>query len=170
MSTSRTPKTPARSGRRAQRGFTLIELMITVAIVAILSSIAYPSYKDYIARGRRAEAQSQLMQAAQWMERFYAENYAYDKNTAGVAVTDAALFAARSSQSPTSGTAAYTIAVATAGTGSTSTYTVTATRAGTMVGDKCGNFQITSTGVRQLVNFTSAAGATQVAAMQSCWR
>lgn len=168
MNTSRTPKTPARSGRGAQRGFTLIELMITLAIVAILSAIAYPSYKDYIARGRRAEAQSQLMQAAQWMERFYAENYAYDQNTAGVAV--ATMLAARYSQSPTSGTAAYTIAVAVTGTGSTSTYTVTATRAGTMVGDKCGNFQITSTGVRQLVSYTASAGATQVAAMQSCWR
>ncbi|OYY62256.1 MAG: hypothetical protein B7Y51_08845 [Burkholderiales bacterium 28-67-8] len=170
MNTSCTSKTLAPSARRGQRGFTLIELMITVAIVAILSSIAYPSYRDYIARGRRAEAQSQLMQAAQWMERFYAENYAYDQNTAGVAVTDATLFPARYSQSPTSGTAAYTIAVATTGTGSTSTFTVTATRAGTMANDKCGNFQITSTGVRQLVNYTSAAGATQVAAMQSCWR
>ncbi len=170
MNTSCQLETPGSGDRSAQGGFTLIELMITVAIVAILSSIAYPSYRDYVARGRRAEAQALLMQSAQWMERFYAENYAYDQNTAGVAVTDATLFPARYSQSPTSGTAAYTIAVATTGTGSTSTFTVTATRAGTMVGDKCGNFQITSTGVRQLVNYTSAAGATQVAAMQSCWR
>ena len=151
---------------RRQRGFTLIELMITVAIVAILSAIAYPSYSDYIARGRRAEAQSQLMQSAQWMERFYAENYSYSQNTAGVAVTDAALFPARYSQSPTSGTASYTIAVAATAT----TYTVTATRAGPMVEDKCGNFQITHTGVRQLVGFSTSAGASQVLAMQSCWR
>jgi type IV pilus assembly protein PilE len=161
-----TPPLELTPALRGQRGFTLIELMVTVAIVAILSSIAYPSYRDYIARGRRAEAQSQLMQSAQWMERYYAENYTYSQNTAGVAVTDAALFAARYSQSPTSGTAAYTIAVAATAT----TYTVTATRTGMMAGDKCGNFQITHTGVRKLVNYTSSAGASQVLAMQTCWR
>ena len=158
------PKRPAR--RPFQSGFSLLEMMFSLSVLGILSSIAYPSYRDYIARGRRAEAQSQLMQSAQWMERFYAENYSYSQNTAGVAVTDAALFAARFSQSPTSGTAAYTIAVAPTAT----TYTVTATRTGMMAGDKCGDFQITHTGVRKLVNYTSAAGASQVAAMQTCWR
>jgi type IV pilus assembly protein PilE len=109
-----------------------------------------------------------LVQSAQWMERFYAENYSYSANTAGVAVNDATMFPARYSQSPASGTAAYTITVAFTAT----TFTVTATRAGTMAADKCGNFQITHTGVKRLAagTFTSAAGATQVAAMQSCWR
>lgn len=151
-----------------QRGFTLIELMITVAIIGILAAVAYPSYREYVAKSRRAEAQALLMQSAQWMERFYAENYSYSANTAGVAVTDATMFPARYSQSPTSGTAAYTIAVVPTAT----TYTITATRTGTMAADKCGNFQITHTGVRQLATgtYSSAAGATQVAAMQSCWR
>jgi len=149
-----------------QRGFTLIELMITVAIIGVLAAVAYPSYSEYVAKSRRAEAQALLMQSAQWMERFYAENYSYSANTAGVAVNDATMFPARYSQSPASGTAAYTIGVAFTAT----TFTVTATRTGTMAADKCGNFQITHTGVRQLTGFTSAAGATQVAAMQSCWR
>jgi len=153
---------------RRQDGFTLIELMITVAIIGILAAIAYPSYKEYVAKGRRAEAQALLMQGAQWMERFYAENYSYSTNTAGVAVTDATMFPARYSQSPTSGTAAYTIAVVPTAT----TYTITATRTGTMAADKCGNFQITHTGVKQLATgtYSSAAGSTQAAAMQSCWR
>ncbi len=153
---------------RRHGGFTLIELMITIAIIAILAAVAYPSYKEYVAKGRRAEAQALLMQGAQWMERFYAENYSYSTNTAGVAVTDATMFPARYSQSPASGTAAYTIAVVPTAT----TYTITATRTGTMAADKCGNFQITHTGVRQLATgtYSSAAGATQVAAMQSCWR
>ena len=51
------------------RGFTLIELMIVVAIVGILSAIAYPSYAEYIRRGHRSEARAGLLQAAQWMER-----------------------------------------------------------------------------------------------------
>jgi type IV pilus assembly protein PilE len=151
---------------RRHGGFTLIELMITLAIVGILAAVAYPSYREYVAKSRRAEAQALLMQSSQWMERFYAENYSYSTNTAGVAVTDATMFPARYSQSPASGTAAYTITV----TPTATTFTVTATRAGTMAADKCGNFQITHTGVRQLTGFTSAAGATQVAAMQSCWR
>lgn len=151
-----------------QRGFTLIELMITVAIIGILAAVAYPSYREYVAKSRRAEAQALLMQSSQWMERFYAENYSYSTNTAGVAVTDATMFPARYSQSPASGTAAYTITV----TPTATTFTVTATRTGTMAADKCGNFQITHTGVKQLATgtYSSAAGATQVAAMQSCWR
>ena len=151
-----------------QRGFTLIELMITVAIIGVLAAVAYPSYREYVAKSRRAEAQALLVQSAQWMERFYAENYSYSANTAGVAVNDATMFPARYSQSPASGTAAYTITVAFTAT----TFTVTATRAGTMAADKCGNFQITHTGVKRLAagTFTSAAGANQVAAMQSCWR
>jgi type IV pilus assembly protein PilE len=153
---------------RRQDGFTLIELMITVAIIGVLAAIAYPSYKEYVAKGRRAEAQALLMQSAQWMERFYAENYSYSTNTAGVSVNDSTMFPARYKQSPTSGTAAYTIAAAASAT----TFTVTATRTGTMATDKCGNFQITHTGVKQLETgtYSSAAGSTQVAAMQSCWR
>ena len=159
---------PARSGRPAlPRGFTLIEVMIAVAIVAILAGIAYPSYLDYLARSRRAEAQSLVMQASQWMERFYSENNSYLQNTAGVQVTDATQFPARFSQSPASGTASYTIAVAATAT----TYTITATRSGKMINDKCGNFQITHTGLKQLATGTYAASlGTQLQAMQTCWR
>ena len=52
-----------------QQGFTLIEVMIVVAIIGILSAIAYPSYAEYIRRGHRAHARAGLLQAQQWLER-----------------------------------------------------------------------------------------------------
>lgn len=55
--------------RRSNRGFTLIELMITVAVVAVLVAVALPSYNDYVLRSHRAHARAALTQTAQWMER-----------------------------------------------------------------------------------------------------
>ena len=58
-------------------GFTLIELMITVAVVGILAAIAYPSYQDSIRKSRRADAKSALLDAAHRQERFFTENNQY---------------------------------------------------------------------------------------------
>jgi type IV pilus assembly protein PilE len=59
------------------RGFTLIEMMITVAIIGILASIAYPAYQDYVRRAARADAKAVLMETAQFMERHFTTNNAY---------------------------------------------------------------------------------------------
>ena len=59
------------------KGFTLIELMIVVVIVGVLAAIAYPSYLDYIARARRADAKTVLLENAQFLERFYTQNGTY---------------------------------------------------------------------------------------------
>jgi type IV pilus assembly protein PilE len=67
----------------SQHGITLLELMITVAIVAILASIAIPSYQNYMERTRHSEAQSALMGFAQAMEQFYAANNCYRGATTG---------------------------------------------------------------------------------------
>lgn len=60
-----------------QKGFTLIELMVVVAIVAILASVAYPSYQDSVIKTKRAEARVALMQIMQQEERFYSQNNTY---------------------------------------------------------------------------------------------
>ncbi|KRG69155.1 type IV pilin protein [Pseudoxanthomonas dokdonensis] len=63
--------------KHSQSGFTLLELMIVVAIVAILSTIAYASYQDQIVRSRRAAAAVCLQQAAQFVERYYSTSMTY---------------------------------------------------------------------------------------------
>lgn len=60
-----------------ERGFTLIELMITVAIVAILASIALPSYQEYVKRGHRAAAQSEMMDIANLQQQLLLANRSY---------------------------------------------------------------------------------------------
>lgn len=62
---------------RSARGFTLIELMITVAIVAILAAVALPAYNDYITRSKFAEATTNLSQLRVKMEQFYQDNRSY---------------------------------------------------------------------------------------------
>jgi len=153
---------------RVARGFTLIELMITVAVISVLAAVAYPSYQESVAKGRRAQAVGTLQAASQWMERFYAENYRYDQNTANppVAVTDNSLFKSRFTQSPPEGGAAYNIDIDAV---SQTTMTIIATRAGAMATDKCGNFTINHLGVKGIRNYGSNF-ANEAAALAYCWK
>jgi type IV pilus assembly protein PilE len=63
--------------RRRHLGFTLVELMITVAIVAILASIAYPSYRSAVLKGRRAQARTAILELLQQQERYMTQNNRY---------------------------------------------------------------------------------------------
>lgn len=58
-------------------GFTLIELMIVIVVISILATIAYPSYQQYIIRGKRAEARAALIDTAARLERYYSDNNQY---------------------------------------------------------------------------------------------
>jgi len=109
------------------RGFTLIELMITVAVIAIIASIAYPSYQEQIQKTRRSEAKAALMDAAARVERHYTQF----GNYAGAIATPT-----------TTENGYYTITFTPAVGASPQTYSITATRAGQQASDKCGNFTI----------------------------
>ena len=66
--------------KRYQLGFTLIEMMITVAIISILAGIAYPSYVSYVTQANRSEALEALMRIANLQEQYYLDNKAYTKD------------------------------------------------------------------------------------------
>ncbi len=115
--------------KKPPQGMSLIELMVALVIIAIISSVAYPSYQSHMAGARRADAQAVLMEAAQYMERFYTENNRYDQDTSGTAVA----LPAQLTESPRdTGIKSYDIAVQAS---TASTYTLRATPKNNQTGD-----------------------------------
>ncbi|HEY0660346.1 MAG TPA: type IV pilin protein [Lysobacter sp.] len=116
---------------RQQTGFTLIELMIVVAIIAILAAIALPLYEEQVRKGRRADAMRAVGQLQLELERWRAENPCYGQPGAAPCTAFTA-----SGTYPTVPTSRfYDIAIAAAGL---NTYSVTATAKGEQLGDRCG--------------------------------
>jgi type IV pilus assembly protein PilE len=79
---------PASSRPGFSRGFTLIELMIAIAILGILLGIAVPTYSKYIREARRAEAQSEMLQIRLGLEKWRANQNTYSSNLADAGFTD----------------------------------------------------------------------------------
>ncbi|HZX80417.1 MAG TPA: type IV pilin protein [Lysobacter sp.] len=113
------------------RGFTLIELMIAVAVVAILASIALPSYNESVRKSRRAQAKADMVEYAQLAERHFTANGGYGG------------FALPVQQSPReAGPARYNLNLAT----TASTFVITAVPQGGQASDRCGTLTIDQTG------------------------
>jgi type IV pilus assembly protein PilE len=131
---------------RRINGFTLIEVMIVVAIVGILAAIAYPSYTEYVRRSERADAKRALQEAAQFVERRFTLDNVYPA-TLSATVLDGFK------------TAKYVVSY---NRPTTRTYTLTAAPTAPWSDPKCGNLTLNQAGVRDIVGGTISAA--------ECWR
>ena len=149
------------------RGFTLIELMVVVAIVGLLSAIAIPRYQDSMRKARRAEARAQLLEVAQFMQRYYSIHDSFATSKAGAAVTLPGELT-MVPRTAASGSQSYDIIFAVPADGVTNPglayFKIQAVRkaGGPMDGDQCGDFTLENTGARGLLNATDSTA--------NCWR
>lgn len=124
--------------KSTQRGFTLIELMITVAIVGILAAIAYPNYTQYVQRGYRAEGIAMVTDAVARMERYFAQNNTYAvPNLAALGYT---------AETTTTSSGKYALSLSS--TPTATTYTLQVAPQGTQAKDTCGNLSIDQAGTK----------------------
>ena len=136
-----------RAGSTKPKGFTLIELMIVVAVIGILASIALPSYNESVRKSRRAQAKADMVELAQMAERSFTVNNNYTSLAVG-----------NLSQSPrTPATARYNLAYAPTADGR---FVITATPIGAQAQDRCGTLTLNQAGVR---------GRSGAAPLDECW-
>lgn len=137
---------------RPTGGFTLIEILIVVAILGVLAAIALPAYENSVIRSNRAEAKGELLIVASDQERFFSSNNTYSTDATPLVTTDGT--------TRTTENGFYQITVAAGGTGNIATsFTATATPQAGQASDVCTTLTLTSTGAR------GATGST----VDECW-
>ena len=147
-------------------GFTLIELMVAVAIIALLTSLALPAYTSHVARAKRADAKAQLVQAAQFMQRFYAANDSFAKDRANNDVLSQ--IPAALTQSPADSAKIYDLAIPAESLSATGFELRMVPGVGSsMENDPCGSFTLTSAGLRGVLVGNLIGDANL---RDSCWR
>lgn len=142
--------------KQKQPGFTLIELMVAVAIIGILASIAYPSYQDSVMKSRRADAKGVLLGLANAMERNFTITNSYLGAAAGSADTGTPGIYTIPAETATY--YAITISAALA-----NSYTLSAAPTGNQSTDKCGTLTLSHTGVKGISGAATGVSATD------CW-
>jgi type IV pilus assembly protein PilE len=133
--------------RKQIDGFTLIEVMIVVAIIAILMAVAFPSYTDHVLRGNRAIARGHLLDIANRQQEFFLNNKTYTANLTGLGFATDSIGVNKKGNIVTAGASdsVYDIS-ATAGTNS---YSLSAAPANGQTADTdCGTFTLESTGAK----------------------
>ncbi len=141
---------------RPIRGFTLIELMIVLAIVAILAALAYPSYRNSVLKGRRSDATIATTKLAQRLERCHTQFGRY--SDPGCSVQNGATVQSDNGY--------YSVGVAIDGANNSYTLTATPTSKGAQDEDACTQYQLFSTGERTANNDDISDAAK---ARETCW-
>lgn len=144
--------------RSKHSGFTLMEMMIVVAIIAIISAVAYPSFRDSGRRGHRSDARSALLENAQYMERFFTENSAYNLTAGGASPT---LPRTVSPANATGGNINYNISLSAV---TATSFTLQAVPVNGMAADVCPTLTLNNLGQKS-VSGTLSGGMTA----DSCW-
>ena len=146
-----------RHRRTANRGFTLIEVMIVVAIIGILAAIALPSYRDYILRGQLVDATNLLSAGRANMERYFQDNRTYAKQSASVYPPCDVLAAGRT-------LGKFTLACTSPSAPDGTTYTLTAQGTGSV-----SNFSYTVNQIGAQSTTITSGGPWPAVAAATCW-